>query len=121
MGQAAAVRLVENRPDKGKHWRTRRDSNWCGAINRKRGREVEYCRNNSSGLLLGCRIRQHKLQRFKRAWWTTAWRDRMRGMWAGAPAKFRHSHRRDRPGLWNYWCDRRSPDSFVDQSWLSGK
>ena len=26
---------------------------WCGAINRERGRGVEYCRNNSSGLLLG--------------------------------------------------------------------
>ena len=36
---------------------------WCGAVNRKRGAEVEYCRNNASGLLLGCRIRQHKFDR----------------------------------------------------------
>jgi hypothetical protein len=60
---------------------------WCGAVNRQRGNEVEYCRNNSSGLLLGCWIRQHKLQHFRRAWWATNWRDRMRGIWAGAPAK----------------------------------
>jgi hypothetical protein len=60
---------------------------WCGAVNRTRSNEVEYCRNNSSGLLLGCWIRQHKFQRFKLAWWTTSWRDRMRGIWAGAPAK----------------------------------
>lgn len=60
---------------------------WCGAVNRTRGNDVEYCRNNSSGLLLGCWIRQHKFQRFKLAWWTTSWRDRMRGIWAGAPAK----------------------------------
>jgi hypothetical protein len=61
---------------------------WCGAINRERGGGVEYCRNNSSGLLLGCWIRQHKFQRFTMAWWATSWRDRMRGMWAGAQAKF---------------------------------
>jgi hypothetical protein len=60
---------------------------WCGAVNRKRGDDVEYCRNNSSGLLLGCWIRQHKFQRFTRAWWTINWRDRMRGIWAGTPAK----------------------------------
>jgi hypothetical protein len=60
---------------------------WCGAVNRTHGNEVEYCRNNSSGLLLGCWIRQHKFQHFRQAWWATSWRDRMRGMWAGAPAK----------------------------------
>jgi hypothetical protein len=60
---------------------------WCGAVNRQRGGEVEYCRNNSSGLLLGCWIRQHKFQHFTSAWWITNWRDRMRGIWAGAPAK----------------------------------
>jgi hypothetical protein len=37
---------------------------WCGAVNRQRGGEVEYCRNSSSGLLLGCWIRQHKFQHF---------------------------------------------------------
>src|SRR5687768_1837068 len=46
---------------------------WCGAVNRKRGKEVEYCRNNSSGLMLGCRIRQHRLQKFTRSWWATSW------------------------------------------------
>jgi hypothetical protein len=60
---------------------------WCGAVNRERGRGVEYCRNNSSGLLLGCRIRQHKFQRFTSTWWSIGWRDRMRGTWAGGPAK----------------------------------
>lgn len=24
---------------------------WCGAINRSRGKDIEYCRNNSYGLL----------------------------------------------------------------------
>ena len=60
---------------------------WCGAINRERGRGVEYCRNNSSGLLLGCWIREHKFHVLKRTWWTASWRDRLRGTWAGAPAK----------------------------------
>lgn len=60
---------------------------WCGAVNRPRGKAIEYCRNNASGLLLGCRINQHKFQRFKRAWWSTSWRDRSQGLWAGAPAK----------------------------------
>ena len=44
---------------------------WCGAVNRQRGGEVEYCRNNSFGLLLGCWIRQHKFQHFTSAWWIT--------------------------------------------------
>jgi|SRR5215217_1586635 hypothetical protein len=61
---------------------------WCGAVNRRRGREIEYCRNNSSGLLLGCRIHQHKFQRFKSAWWQTTWRERTAGLWTGAQAKF---------------------------------
>jgi len=34
---------------------------WCGAETRKN----EWCRNNSHGLLLGCHLRQHKLQRVK--------------------------------------------------------
>jgi hypothetical protein len=61
---------------------------WCGAVNMEHGRGVEYCRNNSSGLLLGCWIRQHKFQRFHQAWWTINWRDHRRGMWTGAPTKF---------------------------------
>ena len=61
---------------------------WCGAVNRRHGKEVEYCRNNSSGLLLGCRICQHKLQKFTGFWWAMTWSDHMRGIWAGAQAKF---------------------------------
>jgi hypothetical protein len=60
---------------------------WCGAVNRRRGNDVEYCRNNSSGLLLGCWIRQHKFQRLTRTWWTTSWHERMRGIWAGPASK----------------------------------
>ena len=59
----------------------------CGAVNRRRGKEVEYCWNNSSGLMLGCNLRQHKFQRFTRAWWNTSWRDRTRGIWTDASAK----------------------------------
>ncbi|MFD6640504.1 hypothetical protein ACFWDN_32370 [Micromonospora chalcea] len=29
---------------------------YCGAINRKRGGVVEFCRNNSTGLVLGCHL-----------------------------------------------------------------
>ncbi len=57
----------------------------CGAVDRRRG---EYCRNNSSGLMLGCHLPQHKYQRFTQAWWDTSWRDRTRGIWSGAAAKF---------------------------------
>jgi len=60
---------------------------WCGAVNRRRGGEIEYCRNNSSGLLLGCWIRQHKYQKFTQAWWSTSWRDRARGLLGGIQAK----------------------------------
>jgi len=59
---------------------------WCGAVNRRRGSEIQYCRNNSSGLLLGCRIQDHKFQHFKSAWWQTSWRDRTSGIWTGGPA-----------------------------------
>ena len=59
----------------------------CGVVNRRRGKEVVYCWNNSSGLMLGCHLRQHKFQRFTRAWWNTSWRDRTRTIWTGTPAK----------------------------------
>lgn len=59
----------------------------CGAVNRGRGDAVEYCRNNSSGMLLGCWIRNHKWQRFTRAWWNSSWRDKTRGLWTGPSAK----------------------------------
>ncbi len=61
---------------------------WCGAQNRTRGQNVEYCRNNSSGLLLGCWLRQHKWQKFKTPWWGAKWRENTRGLWAGPAAKF---------------------------------
>ena len=59
----------------------------CGAVDLERGNDVEYCQNNSSGLMLGCRLREHKFQRFTRAWWNTSWRDRTQGIWTGASAK----------------------------------
>jgi hypothetical protein len=62
---------------------------WCGAVNRKRSREIEYCRNNSSGLLLGCnQVRQHKWQKLQGLWWTSRWRENTHGLWAGPAAKF---------------------------------
>jgi hypothetical protein len=63
---------------------------WCGAVNRTRSTgSVDYCRNNSSGLLLGCsRVRQHKWQKLQSLWWTTRWRENTRGLWAGPAAKF---------------------------------
>jgi len=62
---------------------------WCGAVNRSRtSAPVEYCRNNSSGLLLGCnRVRQHKWQKLQNIWWATKWRENTRGIWMGPAAK----------------------------------
>lgn len=62
---------------------------WCGAVNRTRSSgQVEYCRNNSSGLLLGCnRVRQHKWQKLQNLWWTTRWRENTKGIWAGPAAR----------------------------------
>ncbi|GAA3941244.1 hypothetical protein [Actinoplanes auranticolor] len=62
---------------------------WCGAVNRTRSNgPVDYCRNNSSGLLLGCsRVRQHKMQKLKSLWWTARWRENTKGLWVGPPAK----------------------------------
>jgi hypothetical protein len=60
---------------------------YCGAINRKRGKQVEFCRKNSTGLLLGCDLRQHKMQKFGQEWWSLGWREKTRGIWTGAAAK----------------------------------
>jgi hypothetical protein len=89
---------------------------WCGATNRTHGDEaVQYCRNNSLGLLGGCWIRQHKRQRLALNWWTESGRDHLRGMWTGAPTKFATvtgviglvfwNHRRDCRSLadWSWW------------------
>ena len=54
---------------------------WCGAKNRGEG----YCRNNSSGLLGGCRHRQHKWQRFKSLTRLDTLGTAARGWFTGAP------------------------------------
>jgi hypothetical protein len=51
---------------------------WCGAITR----EGTLCRNNSSGLLIGCHLREHKWQKLKMAFIPKAWRELNRGLWA---------------------------------------
>jgi hypothetical protein len=51
---------------------------WCGAITR----EGTLCRNNSSGLLIGCHLREHKWQKLKMAFVPKAWRELNRGLWA---------------------------------------
>lgn len=51
----------------------------CCAVNRQKGPGGEslYCRNNSSGLLLGCnQVRAHKMQKFHGLWWTEMLRGR---------------------------------------------
>src|SRR5215210_6461832 len=55
---------------------------WCGAVNRRRGREIEFCRNNSLGLLLGCHLAEHRLQKFKMIFIEGRWAHFTRGMWA---------------------------------------
>jgi len=51
---------------------------WCGATTR----EGEACRNNSSGLLIGCHLREHKWQKIKMAFYSKRWRELNRGLWA---------------------------------------
>ncbi|MFE9956914.1 hypothetical protein [Micromonospora sp. NPDC005299] len=51
---------------------------WCAAINR----DGTLCRNNSSGLLLGCSMRQHKFQKLKMTFVRHGWRRMNRGLWA---------------------------------------
>jgi len=51
---------------------------WCCAINR----DNTLCRNNSSGLLLGCSKRQHKWQKLKMTFVPRSWRQMNRGLWA---------------------------------------
>lgn len=43
--------------------------NWCGALNRNE----TFCRENSSGLMLGCYRRQHKWQKIKLAFMGAYW------------------------------------------------
>ena len=60
----------------------------CCAVNRQTSRsgELLYCRNNSSGLLLGCnQVRAHKWQKFQGLWWTAIFRRRgWKDLW-GSP------------------------------------
>lgn len=60
---------------------------YCGAINRQRGTDIEFCRNNSTGLLLGCHLRQHKWSKFGQQWWSLGWRQKSKGLWTDASAK----------------------------------
>jgi len=51
---------------------------WCGAVTR----EGTLCRNNSSGLLIGCHLREHKFQKLKMTFVPKAWRELNQGLWA---------------------------------------
>jgi hypothetical protein len=50
---------------------------WCGAITR----DGKFCRNNSSGILIGCYLREHKWQKLKMVFVPRAWRELNRGLW----------------------------------------
>lgn len=50
---------------------------FCGAANRNE----KPCRNNASGLLLGCQLQQHKWQKLKLLVVPAAWRRLNRGLW----------------------------------------
>ena len=54
---------------------------WCGAVNRTPGREIEFCRNNSLGLLLGCHLAEHRFQKFKMIFIESRWGHFTLGMW----------------------------------------
>ena|SRR5437879_3848432 len=51
---------------------------WCGAVTRS----GLPCRNNSTGLLLGCHLREHKYQRLKGVVFGHAWRRMTDGLFA---------------------------------------
>jgi hypothetical protein len=44
--------------------------NWCGAVNRN----GTFCRDNASGLVIGCHRRQHKWQKIKLTFVSAYWR-----------------------------------------------
>ncbi|SRR6266567_103792 len=50
---------------------------WCGAVTR----DNRLCRNNCSGLLIGCHLREHKWQKLKMLIIPKLWRDLNRGLW----------------------------------------
>jgi hypothetical protein len=51
---------------------------WCGAVTRT----GLLCRNNSSGLLIGCHLREHKWQKLKLTFVPRAWGKLNKGLWA---------------------------------------
>lgn len=52
---------------------------WCGAMTRA----GQMCRNNSTGVLLGCHLREHKWQKIKMTFVPRMWRELNHGLWAG--------------------------------------
>jgi preprotein translocase subunit SecE len=53
---------------------------WCGA----QIRSGDFCRNNCSGLLLGCHLRQHKWQKLQTMFQPKKWPELNRVLWTGA-------------------------------------
>ena len=51
---------------------------WYGAVTRT----GLLCRNNSSGLLIGCHLREHQWQKLKLVFIPKAWSKLNRGLWA---------------------------------------
>jgi hypothetical protein len=51
---------------------------WCGAVTR----DNKLCRNNSSGVLIGCHLREHKWQKLKLVFIPKAWIKLNHGLWA---------------------------------------
>ncbi|WP_406254982.1 hypothetical protein [Streptomyces chartreusis] len=55
---------------------------WCCAVNR----DGSLCRRNSTGILMGCSLRQHKWQKMKMTLVPHGWRTLNRGLW-GSPTQ----------------------------------
>jgi len=62
---------------------------WCGAITR----EGALCRNNSSGLLIGCHLREHKWQKLKMTFVPKAWRQLNPWTVGNSPGRSEHACR----------------------------
>jgi hypothetical protein len=67
---------------------------WCGAVNRSGTRRqgeqeaaTKFCRNNAYGLLMGCRLREHRWQKFQMIFYSRRWRELTRGMWMTPTAR----------------------------------
>ena len=54
---------------------------YCGAETR----EALSCRNNASGLLRGCYLREHKWQKLKMSFHVRAWKRLLRRLWGQNP------------------------------------